>query len=288
MCSQVCTRTGSNVHSHQFTQCWYSSEEEDNEVEVASFSGVKKRRSLPKDFYRDSMKTSPTPTARAKTERNSRVKGYSLAERMKERQRSSVVSREGEFLAQQYSKMMAADTLEHINHTVCVAGAIVNKGAHINEELSRQERVLGKAGDNMSIIEYDTELTAHSLKGMTSLRSKIASKISGQKPKKKVKDLSEMNFDMLIGQPGLCAFSRTGTYNSSITTKSSGLTQQDQIKAGFEKLHDALDVIKVQQLDTAWTLERQKGRFSGFEEKIGTTHEKINRQSILMNKIMSK
>jgi len=286
MCSQVDNRQGTNIFSSQFIEHWHASEEEDEE-EAVSYPKVRKTKSVPPNVNGDSVKI--PPMARANTERVSRISGYSLAERMKDlqRRRSSVVSREGELLAKQYSNMVRNDTLKHLNNTVRVADSIVQKGANINDELGRQERFLCTVDNDMSTIDYDTDLTARTLKGMTSLRGKISSTISKRKSKRK---LNKLNFDLMAGE-GLCALSRISTTESLYSptvTESSVYTPEQQIKTGLGQLNNALDVIKVQQLDTAWALQRQEGFLSVFEGKLDTTHEKINHQNSLMKNIMNK
>jgi len=289
MCSQETNGKGSNTSSFHFTERWYVSEEEEDDKE--EFFRVKSLtvNSLPDNFHRDSVKT--YPGERAKTERMSRVKGYSLEEKMKQRHRSSSVSREGEEWAKQYSKKVTDNTLEHIHDTVVVANSIVLKSASINEELGRQERVLSNAEKDISAAEYDTDVTSRTLKGMSSLGGKIANTLSTRKPKKKIKVSSEINFALINGELGLCAYSRMGStesYYSNTGTESSVHTAEHQIKAGIGQLHNALDVIKIHQLETAWALERQEGRFSVFEDKMDTTNKRLYNQNKMINKITSK
>jgi len=274
--------------SSQFKEQWHPSEGEDEEdnVETVSYTRYRKSVSMPLDLNKDPMEKAIL--RRAQTERTSRVKGYSLTERLKERRYSSLVSGEGELLAQKYSNVVRNETLEQINKTVCVADSIVQKGANINKELGRQERVLYKIDNDMSTIEYDTDLTSNTLKGMTSMRGKMVSKLSRKKPKREAKVVNEINLDSLNGQSGLCGISRMASGKSMTATETFGNTQDDQIKAGFGKLHNALDLIKVQQLETAWTLERHEERFGMFDNNLNTTQEKIRRQSVQMNKIMDK
>jgi hypothetical protein len=288
MCSKVCNGGREGIPSHQFTETWHSSEGEIDDEEVVESFSFSKSKSLPGDLDKKLNKMVSTP--RAKTERMSRVSGYSLTERLKERSRSSVVSREGEACAKKYSKMVRDDTLKHINHSLNVADSIVQKTANINDELGRQERVLRTVEADMSDIEFDTDVTSHTLKGMTSLKAKIASKISRKKPKRKSKE-KKINIDLFNGQPGLLAFSRmvNNCESDSLTgTESSGYDPDEQIKAGLGQLNKTLDIIKSQQFDTAWALDRQEGRFSVLEDKMDTSREKITCQSQLMKKIMSK
>jgi hypothetical protein len=190
--------------------------------------------------------------------------------------------------------MVRGDTLKHINYILNVADSIIQKTAHINDELGSQERVLCTVEDDMSAIEYDTDVTSHTLKGMTSLKAKIACKISRKKPKRKLKDSGKINTALLNGQSGLAAFSSMvkcellDSPTASESSESSVYSPAEQIKAGLRQLNNTLDVIKTQQLDTAWALDRQEGRFSLLKDKLDTNRAKINRQSQLMKKIVSK
>jgi len=289
MCSQQDGRTKrSNISSYQFIDQWYAPEEVDEEERSVSFAKIGKSMSMPKDFNRDSRKS--FLVERAASDRASRVRGYSLEERMQNRNRSSAVNREGERSAQQYAKIVTDDTLKHIRHSVRLARSIVQKGEDINEELARQERVLCSAENDMSTVEYDTDITSQTLKGMTSLRGKIATTIKRKKPKRKKIPLSEVNVDIMNGQFGLCASSRMVSRESSLPkiTESLGHTPQQEIRSGIKHLHNALDDITVQQLDTAWALQRQEGRLSIFEGNLDRTHGNINQQRQMINKIMGK
>jgi hypothetical protein len=320
LCSQP-SRTVSNLNSFQFTKQWYTlGGDEDEGKEIVSFNNLLKSTSMPRDFNKDCIKTSPLP--RATTGRTSRIRGYSLNERMKWRHQSSVVSAEGELLVEQYSqmgaegrqkhlshtvrqssvvsegklladkysKMVREDTLKRLNQTVRTADSIVQKSAHINEELGRQERVL-EVDKDMPALSGMLDQTEQSLKGMTSIRGKIASAISKKISKQQSKGLCKIDIDLLSGQTGFCAFSGMTSCESldSLTaTESSEETPQDQIKISLGLLNDALDIIKVQQLERAWALARQEGRLNVLEEEIDTTRTKINRQNRLMKKIKNK
>jgi len=292
MCLQARNSIETNMSSFKFQVQWHASEEEeeeDEEEECVRYPKVS-FTSMSRDFNRDSLKVSPIE--RARTERTTRERGYPLKDRMKERHRSSSVTREGEQWALGYSNMVTDDTLKHLNDTVRVANSIVLKSGDISKELDRQERVLCKAEEEISTVEYDTDVTSQTLKEMSSLRSKIASTVfPRKKPKPKPEALAKIDFGIMNGQAGLCAFSRMAdckTIYSPTVTESSGNTPQQRLKVGMGHLHNALDVITVQQLDTAWVLERQEGRLSKFEDNLGTTHKKINRQSQMINKIMDK
>jgi len=282
MCSQASNGIPRNVLSSQLSEDYNFSEEE-FEKEVVSFANGRRTMSLPRDFNGKSIRISPLK--RTKTDRISRLSGSSLKERMREHRRSSVVSQEGELWAQQYSKMITDDTLEHINHTLNVADAIIQKSGHINEELGCHEHMLCTAENDMSAVEHDTELTSKILKEMSSLPGKIVSKMSRKKPKQKRKVLGKINIDSLNGHSGLLAFGGMASCESlhiRAASESSKSHPEEQIKTALGRLGNALDVIKAQQLDTAWALERQQGHLNLFGDKLDKTTEEISRQNTLM------
>jgi len=290
MCSQACNRIASDTSRFQCTSTWHIPDPDtDNEEESIIDLPINRKRNKSMSILADSRETSEKTSwmGRGNTERVSRVRGYSLEESMKNWHRSSVIDREGEKHAEQYAKMVVDDTLKHLNHTVRVAGSIIEKGTDINNELIRQANVLCKSEHDLSIAEYETDQTTETLRGMT-LKGKLASMIKRRKPKMKPNVFKTINVDLLNEGPRLNAFSRM--YCSKLATKSdlSEGRQQRQIETGVGQLHEALDVITAQQLDTAWSLQRQEARLSVFENKLDETRGKINHQNEMINKINSK
>jgi len=282
MCSRV--NRPRREFFEQPTDDWHTEEETDNENELAKLNQrMVQSRSLPD--LRKGLGEAP-PIARART---ARTGGYSLQERMKDWHRSSVVDPEGESQAEEYCKMVTDDTLKHLNRTVRMASSIVEKGTDINQELARQERVLLKAENDLSMAEYETDQANETLRGMKSLKGKLSSILRKKEPKLKVNPLSKINMDLMDGAPGLSPFSRINNCQSISSSKvETEDTQENQLKQGMGTLHQALDMIAIQQMDTAWALERQEGHLSVFENKMSTTQQKINRQSQMINKIMEK
>jgi len=169
-----------------------------------------------------------------------------------------------------------------------MASSIVEKGIDINQELARQERVMFKTENDLSMAEYETDQATETLRGMSSLKGKLSSILRKKEPKMKVNPFSNINMDLMNGEPGLCAFSRMSNFQSMSSSKVKTDTPENQLKRGMGTLHQALDMMAVQQMDTAWALERQEGRLSIFENQMTTTHQKINHQSQMINKIMGK
>jgi len=285
MCSRVCNRTRPDFCEFQPSVDWHTEEETDGESELVNPNQMMvKNRSMSTDL-RKALGETP-PVARART---ARTGGYSLQERMKDWHRSSVADPEGEAQAEEYCKKVRGDTLKHLNRTVRMASSIVEKGTDINQELARQERVIFKAENDLSMAEYETDQATETLRGMSSLKGKLSSILRKKQPKMKVNPFSNMNMDLMDGESGLCAFSTMSHCQSISSSKvETNGTQENQIKRGMGTLHQALDMMTIQQMDTAWALERQEGRLSVFENQMTTTQQKINRQSQMINKIMEK
>jgi len=283
-CRRVNTSKRHDFGDFQPTDEWHTEEETDSETELANPNQMMVRSRSTPNYFHKALGEAP-PMGRART---ARTGGYSLQERIKDWHRSSVPNPKGEAQAEEYCNMMMGDTLKHLNRTVRMASSIVEKGTDINQELARQEHVLLKAENDLCMAEYETDQATETLRGMSSLTGKLSSIISKKEPKLKVNPFSNINMDLLDGEPGLCAFSRMSNCQSICSSKVETDTQKNQLKQGMGNLHQALDIIASQQMDAAWALERQEGRLSVFENQMSTTQQKINCQSQLMNKIMAK
>lgn len=285
MCSQQDRGSKkSYINEFQITEQWCISEEETEEDDSINFNSVNRSKSAPGDA-RGPVKT--TTLDRTKTQGAlDRTRGSSLEDRMRQWHRSSIVERKAERAAKQYTEMVQDDTLGLLRHTVRLAGSITEKGADINEELRRQELIFRKADHDISFAEYETDQTTQKLKGMTSFSGKIVGTIRKNKPKLKIQAFSD--FDLMDGQIGLCSLSRSVSTQTTPAFKASPRdAKQLQIKSGMGELHAALDVITVQQMDAAWTLKRQERYLSKFDDKLDSTHTKINRQSRVITRIMT-
>merc|ERR1711920_465478 len=139
--------------------------------------------------------------------------------------------------------MISDDTLKHLRHTIRTASSIVDKGTAINDELARQERVLSTAENDIAFAEYDTDQATQKLKGMKSLKGKLASVIWKKEPKLRINEFSketstfsDVNLNLLKGDVGLCAFSnmqssKATSLSKDISENTEG-TQETQIRAG--------------------------------------------------------
>jgi len=290
MCSQVCNGTVDNIYDFERTEEWYYPDEESVDDDGGYFKSpmALKSTTMPPDLRR--VLGEASAMKRAKSEqllpKSSRC---SLQYRMRNRRRSSMVDREMEDNAERYSEALTEDTLKHLRHTIRIAGSIVEKGSDINKELARQEKVMERAENDAKIAEYETDQVTEALKGMSSLRGKLATAIRKKRPKLKVNPPRHMEINLMNGEVGLVAYSSMSNCMSSIPSKvATEDTQQNKLNESFGHLHEALDVITIQQMDAAWALGRHEERLSVFEDQMTTTHRKINSQSRMINKIMGK
>jgi len=288
MCSQVCNRTVGNLYDIERTEAWWSPDEESADDESGYLKSPMATRSItmPPELRRVLREASAMK--RAKSGQLLKSSPCSLQDRMGDRRRSSVVDREMEHNARRYSEIVKEDSLKHLRHTIRIAGSIAEKGRDMNKELARQENVMGRAETGVAITEYETDQVSETLKAMSSLKRKFASATRKKRPKQKVIS-PRLDFDLFNREVGLVAFSRMSNCKSSIPSKSSKEdAQQTKLNEGFGHLHEALDVITIQQMDAAWALDRHEERLSVFEDQMTTTHRKINSQSRMINKIMGK
>lgn len=256
---------------------WQSSEEETDEEDCMNFVRCRSR-SLPDDVSTRPWKTKNFDGALR------RNRGYSLQDRMKQRHRSPVVNLKAERAAKQYTNKLKDDSVKHLRHTVRIVDSIGGKKADMNEELRRQERVLRNADYDISYAEYETDLITQRLKNMRSLRSKLASTIPKRKPKLNLQPFND--FDLLDGETRFWSMSRTCPTKSRPIM--GGTPKAAQIKSAIGELHAALDVVKVQQMDTSRVLKRQVGHLATFEDKLDCTNTKINTQSKVVNSMIPK
>jgi len=205
-------------------------------------------KSMPDRFGRELRKLNTIE--KAKTDRSTEKRGFSLEERMKERHRSSTMSWKAECKAKQHAEILQDDSLKHLNESIRIAGSIVEKGTDICQELDRQQYLLRKVHDDISLAEYESDPRPEILKGMSSISRKLTSPIK-MEPKLKLQTFSNLD-NMLNGEMGLCSLSKLcsteATAQSWASTKD---TKQQWVKSGIDELNTTLDVIMLQQLDAA-------------------------------------
>jgi len=290
-------KTRSSIDNFYCTEEMVTSDEEEDTDGDEFFNLGKMGRCVTMPDELRQVLQGPSKPRKIKSWPQSRSEECLMEKKMKDWPRSSVLNPEGELQAKRYSKMVTNDSLRHLRETIRTASSIVDKGTSINDELARQERVLSKAENDIAIAEYDTDQTTETLKGMKSLKGKLASVIWKKEPKlrinkfnKETSAFSNVNLSLLNEDVGLCAFSKM--QSSKVSSLSKDMSedtvdkQQTQIKAGIGQLHEALDAITLQQMDTAYAIDKQDGRLSVFDNRISTTHQKINCQTQMIKSIM--
>lgn len=277
MCSSTCSGARSDFKTYRITEDWHISDEDTEEED--SIDLAKGRKSTPA-FVSNQRAKPKRPTGRNRN--------FSLEKRMQEWHRSMVVDRKAECAATQYIDLVKDDTLMNVRQTVCVASSITDKGADINKQLRRQEQILYNADLNISYVENETDQLTETLKGMSSLRGKLSNNLRKWKPKRKVQTFNDI--DLVDGEVRQEAMSRRicSTKSIPVSGRSPKDTKEQQIKAALGELNAALNVIKVQQMDTAWALDRQKGHLAVFENKFDSTHSKIHEDNEILSGIISK
>jgi len=282
-----------NSHEFQYDREWTSDEQEDTDDDSEYFNLGKMGRgmSLPDLSALETV----APINRKKAEQVLGSRRNLSQDNMNYWNRSSVVNPEAELQAKLWCNTVANDTLKNLSHTVRIAGSIVETGAAITDELSRQDRLLSMAETDISVSKYETEQVAKTLKGMRCLRSKLNNVMWKKSPKRKqILDLDKTtsfnNMKLECSEEDMKSYavSKTERKSQSVSQDTLGDIQQIQIKTGMGRLHNALDIMAMQQMDVAWALHTQEERLNMFEEQVTTTNEKINRQRRMVNRIMWK
>jgi len=284
-----------NLHEYLYTEESSTFDERDDSDDINNdfnFDGVRtstmpeELRQVLHDAAEMRRRTKSAPTSRECT----------LRKEPEDWHRSSVVNREEELKAERYCKMICDSSLGHLSDTIRTASSILDKGTALNDELTRQDRVLSKAENDIAITEYETDQTSKKLKGMKSLRGKLSTMVRKKDPELKefsreTRSFVKVNLDLLEDDIGLSAFSKMGDSPASSISKDKAEdteSVQAQMRAGIGHLNKTLDAIRVQQTDTTRTLGQQDERLSMFENRISSTHQKINCQTQMINSIMGK
>jgi len=287
LCSQASNSERRNVYQNfpRTLDLLDSEEQEDTENDSDYFIPCRKSKSM--DMIEKSKLGKPGSVKKAESVPVMRSRGYSYGVNTKDWHRSSVVNREAELQAKRYSEIIKQDTLKTLSNTISTASFTVEKCAALNNELSRQDPVLSKADTDIAITEYQTDQLTQTLRGRSSLRSKLKGVTGKKEPKLGTKTSNcdanpcrNGNLDSMGEDLGLCALSKID-YNLSSLDR-----HQIQFNAGVAQLHKALDIMKLQQMDAALALDRNVVPLNSFGERLIATKDKINCQSDMIKKIM--
>merc|ERR1719245_618815 len=106
---------------------------------------------------------------------------------------------------------------------------------------------------------------------MRCLRSKFKNVIWKKSPKAKINDFDSKTSSFsnvkleLFEEDMRSSLSKMECKSPGSSTDTPEEIQQIQIKTRLGQLHNALDIMAVQQMDVAWALDNQEGRFNIFE-----------------------
>jgi len=279
-----------NLDEFQYDMQWDTSDEQEDTDDENEFFNLGKMGKCMSSEGMSDLETA-TPMIRAKTGRALSSRGFSFPEKMANWHQSSVMNREAELRAKRWCKMVTDDTVENLSHTVRIAGSIVEKGVAINNELARQGTLFSKAETDISLCKYETDQVTETLKGMRSLRSKLKKVIWKKEPKFKMDEFdskttpfSKVKLDLFEQNRESCSLSTCKS--PSLSKDTSEDVQQNQIKAGIGELHNALDIMAIQQMKVASALDTEEERLSMFEKQLTATNEKLTRQSRMIRRII--
>jgi len=182
-----------------------------------------------------------------------------------------------DYEAMQYCDALEEDTWMELKDTCQIAETLVQKGADIGEELTRENRVIHKANRDMHSTVQELKETSYKLKGMKSLGAKLGNFI--WKPK------AHSSSDFMCESRDF----RTTTISLSAYSPYSSpkRTSQQQIKAGIGQLSLTLDKVRSQQLAIADELQYQEEQFQEFDRNMERISGEIHQQNDLIYSIKS-
>jgi len=281
-----------NLDEFQYDVQWDTSEEQEDTDDENEFFNLGKMEKCMSLQGLGNLETA-TPMIRVKTGRALGSGGFSFTEKMENWHQSSVVNREAELRAKSWCKMVTDDTVENLSHTVHIAGSIVEKGVAINNELARQGTLFSKAETDISLCKYETDQVTETFKGMRFLRSKLKKVIWKKEPKFEMDEFdikttpfSRVKLDLFEQNMESCSLSTCKS--PSLLKDTSEDVQQNQIKAGIRELHNALDIMAMQQIKVASALDTEEERLTMFGRQLTATNENINRQSQMIRRIIHR
>jgi len=184
----------------------------------------------------------------------------------------------GEREAKLYAEMVERDTLTHMGNTLRIAEMIVQKSDDITEELVRQGDVINQANSDMHDTEQEVNQTNHTLKGMKSIRGKVANTLWHKKPKVDVYKGFQHNKGTSLRKRRCVSAPVPMEYDMS-----SEETNQQQITGGLKKLNQVFDTIKVRSLDISDEINRQDKQLGEFSNNMSRTQDKIKVQTRAMS-----
>jgi len=285
LCSKL-KDTGKGSFCNSLGEEWHDEESDTDYEESQDTVTCAKSKLMSADVVSKAEKANPI--IKRKSQRVVQKSGFSLQRKMSAWARRYSDTPQ-ERVAKEYAEALEDNTLEHLNKTVGYAGLIVNKGAEINEELTRQGNVLRKADINVLQAEHDVEQTIETLRKMKCPGGKAKSVFMGGKPV--LKTSTFIDNDALTKIPSMFECSRyvkPRSISLPVNIKPTEDTKQQQIMNVMGDLHAALDVITIQQLDTAEALKCQEEHMLVFEDEICKMDDGIKCNAEVINNMLAK
>jgi len=207
----------------------------------------------------------------------------SLAEKIQQYKCRSVGAIRGEQHARSYCDALENNTLEELDRTFQMATSIVQKGADIDEELKRQDKLIEQASEDIHASGEIVSETNWRLRGMESWGGKAANLIWRKKPRTPnvyPEYLSTYSgLQIVRNVPGSQGSSRTSSPRSTNS-------KQSQIKEKVNQISSTLDLIESQQVSFGDILHHQEEGLSTFESHMERFDDKLQKQTVLVRKIV--
>jgi len=186
----------------------------------------------------------------------------------------------GEHEAKLYEDMVENDTIKHLNNAIRYSEQTLGISKDISEEIARQGEVIDEANNDLHITEQDIDESRHRLRGMKSIRHKIANIVWHKKPEVQVFD------DIVLEKQDSKRFRRR-SISDIVTHRKSLVVSKNQrtIQQGMRHLNLVIDTIQHNTLDVADEIKRQDKRLGKLSRRMDRTDNKIKSQSNLIHSI---
>jgi len=199
----------------------------------------------------------------------------SLKDRVRERQRRGYKFIENEEQAVSYMGALENSSMRELTETFTVVDSMITKGNDTCQELKRQGEVLRQANSDMHETEKDIADTSHRLKGMKSVRGKLANLV-WSKPKHHGRSVSE-------GEQVTNTFKRSMTAPMILSGYSDSQTKQEWMTEGLKKLGCAMSILEEQQLSMKDEFETQEKYMNKLNHDMDNVEKSLLHQTNLMH-----
>jgi len=201
----------------------------------------------------------------------------SLTERIRERQQRGYKFIENEEEADSYMDALQNSSMSQLTDTLHIVDSMITKGSHTCQELKRQGEVLHHVNHDIHETEKDIDDTSHRLKGMKSLRGKLANLV-WRKPKNH--DHSDSEDEQVTN-----TFRRSMTAPMILPSYSSGQDKQEFISEGVKQLNTAMCILEEQQLSIKEEFEAQEKYMNKLDHNMDNVEKSLLNQTNLMRSL---